>query len=65
MIIFEGGIPFKFPSELITGYNPLLHPQGEFELHVAEVKQAKIDCAARNQKHFPTVNETKKQNQNS
>jgi len=63
MIIFEGGIPFKFPCELITGYNPMLHPQDEFELHVAEVKQARAECQAFNEKFAPKINQPKTQNQ--
>jgi hypothetical protein len=64
LILCEGGVPFRFHSEIITGHNPLLHPLDEFETHVAEVKQAKAECAAWNKRHFPSNTATKTQSKN-
>jgi hypothetical protein len=64
LITEEGGKEFQFPCEQIMGRIDALHPEDEFERHCREVKQAKVECQAFNEKFVPKINQPKPQNQN-
>jgi hypothetical protein len=60
----DGGVPFVFPCERITGHNPLLHPQSEFEAAQSAIKQARAECAAWNKQFAPEPPKRKTKTQN-
>jgi hypothetical protein len=55
----DGGGEFRFPSEFITGRNPLLH-RDPLEAHTDEIRNARADAAERNKQFSQTTTNNKK-----
>jgi hypothetical protein len=64
-LIFNSPGEFVYPAEILVGRIAALHPEDEFERHCREVKQAKTECQAFNEKFVPKINQPKTQNQNT